>query len=339
MALWTDLITPAELTGYVRAALADLEVNKTSLARWLPNTFVNDINVRFVKGQNGLVAEASFRAFDAEPEIAGGTSGQRVTLEMLPLGQKRLISEYDQLRAKNAADPVIRASILKEALNVARAIADRIERLRGTVLETGKATVNQGNVIFDDNFGRAAGHSVTAATLWSDPTANRLSQFSAWTEVYATANDGQEPGAAVMSRKAFSALASGNQFQTTLVGGATRPAIDGEVRAYLEAAGWPPIFIYDRRTSAGRVLSDDRVLLLPEAVDPNTGVSELGGTFWGQTLTSMEADFEIAPVDQPGVVVGAHKATSIPYIATVESDAIALPVLANANLSFVAKVL
>lgn len=339
MALWTDLITPAELTGYVRAALSDLESNKTTLARWLPNTFVQDINVRFMKGQNGLVAEASFRAFDAEPEIAGGNTGQRVTLEMLPLGQKRLISEYDQLRARNASDAVLRNAVLKEAKNVARAIADRIERLRGTVLETGKATVNQGNVIFDDNFGRAAGNSVTAATLWSNPAADRLGQYSAWAEVYATANDGQEPGAAVMSRKAFSALAAGSQFQTTLVGGATRPAIEGDVRAYLQSAGWPEIYIYDRRTSAGRVLSDDRVLLLPEAVDPNSGVSELGGTFWGQTLTAQEADFGIADVDQPGVVVGAHKATSIPYIATVESDAIALPVLANANLSFVAKVL
>lgn len=339
MALWTDLITPAELTGYVRAALSDLEANKASLARWLPNTFVQDITVRFVKGQNGLVAEASFRAFDAEPEIAGSNTGQRVTLEMLPLGQKRLISEYDQLRARNASDAVLREAVLKEAKNVARAIADRIERLRGTVLETGKATVNQGNVIFDDNFGRAAGNSVTAATLWSNPAADRLGQYSAWADVYATANDGQEPGAAVMSRKAFSALAAGAQFQTTLVGGATRPAIEGDVRAYLQSAGWPEIFIYDRRTSAGRVLSDDRVLLLPTPVDPNTGVSELGGTFWGQTLTSQEADFGITDVDQPGVVVGAHKATSIPYIATVESDAIALPVLANANLSFVAKVL
>ena len=87
------------------------------------------------------------------------------------------------------------------------------------------------------------------------------------------------------------------------------------------------------------MLSDNKLLLLPEPVDPMEGESELGGTFWGQTLTSQEADYELADVEQPGVVVGAHKATSIPHIATVESDAIALPVLANANLSLVATVL
>lgn len=338
MALWTDLITPAELTGYVRAALEDLEVNQTSLAPWLPNTQVSDITVRFVKGRNGLVAEASFRAFDAEPEIAGGVTGQRVTLEMLPLGQKRIISEYDQLRARNASDEVLRNSILKEARNVARAIADRIERLRGTVLETGKATVT-GAVSFDDDFGRSAGHNLTAGSLWTTSAVDRLGYLQTLVDTYMTTNDGQAPGAIVTSRRVFTALSAGDQFKTTLVGGATRPAIQSEVTDYLVAAGLPPFTLYDRRTSGGRVLSDDKLILLPAPVAANGGESELGGTFWGQTLTSMEPAYELADVDQPGVVVGAHKATSIPHIATVESDAIALPVLANADLSLVAKVL
>ena len=340
MALWTDLITPAELTGYVRTALEDLETNQASLAPWLPNTFVNDINVRFVKGRAGLVAEASFRAFDAEPEIAGGNAGQRVTLEMLPLGQKRIISEYDQLRSRNASDEVLRASILKEARNVARAIADRIERLRGTVLETGRATVNQdGKFFFDDDFGRIAGHNLTATSLWNTPEADRLTYLQTLVALYKETNDGQAPGSIVTSGRVMSALSAGNQFKTTLLGGATRPAIANEVREYLIAADLPPITVYDRRTSGGRVLSDNKLLLLPAPVDALEGESELGATFWGQTLTSQEADYEIADVDQPGVVVGAHKATSIPHIATVESDAIALPVLANANLSLAAQVL
>ncbi|SEI44825.1 Phage major capsid protein E [Arthrobacter sp. yr096] len=339
MALWTDLITPAELTGYVRAALADIEANRQSLARWLPNREVPRITVRFVKGRNGLVIEAQFRAFDAEPAIAGSTSGQRVILELPPLGQKRVISEYDQLMDESASDETIRASILDEAKNVARAIADRIERLRGTVLETGKATVVQDNFSFDDDFGRDPSHTVVAPVLWSDPTADRLGQFAGWSEVYAASNDGQTPGSAVMSRKAFTALSSGDQFKTTLIGGAQRPAIEAEVKAYLQAAGWPEIYIYDRRTSAGRVITDTKVLLLPEAVDPNTGTSQLGNTFWGRTLTSKDSNYDLADSEQPGVVVGAHKSETIPHIATVESDAIALPVLANANLSFVARVL
>ena len=53
MALWTDVIDSATLTGYVREALADIERRKGSLARYLPNREVPDISVRFVAGQAG----------------------------------------------------------------------------------------------------------------------------------------------------------------------------------------------------------------------------------------------------------------------------------------------
>jgi hypothetical protein len=66
MPLWTDLITPAELTGYARESLASYEARKGTLARWLPNREVLDTVVRFVQGQSGLIPIAQFRAYDAE---------------------------------------------------------------------------------------------------------------------------------------------------------------------------------------------------------------------------------------------------------------------------------
>lgn len=339
MALWTDLITPAEATGYVRAALSDLEINNTSLARWLPNVEVSDISVRFVKGQAGFIQEAEFRAYDAEPSLAGSASGQRVTLELPALGQNRPVSEYDQLRLRNASDEVIRESILKEIKNAARAVADRIERLRGTVLNTGKATISQGNFSTDDDFGRSGTHSVTAAALWSDATVSRLADLSAWSDIYEASNGGTAPGSLLMSRRAFRALASGKEFATLLANGATRPGLESDVRGLLTSAGLPELFVYDRSTSSGRVLPDDKLLFLPAPVDPLSGQSEMGSTFWGQTLTSMDSSYAIEASEQPGVVVGAYKNEKPPMIAEVVSDAIALPVLANANLSFVAKVL
>lgn len=339
MALWTDLITPAEATGYVRAALSDLEINRASLARWLPNVEVSDITVRFVKGQAGFIQEAEFRAFDAEPSIAGSSSGQRITLELPALGQNRPVSEYDQLRLRNAPDQVVRDSILKEIKNAAIAVADRIERLRGTVLNTGKATIAQGNYVSDDDFGRSGTHNVTAATLWASPTVSRLSDLNAWSDVYQATNNGTAPGSIVLSRRAFRALASGNEFATLLANGATRPGLEADVRGMLTSAGLPELFIYDRSTAAGRVIPDDRLMFLPAPVDPQSGQSEMGTTFWGQTLTSMDSSYAIEPSEQPGVVVGVYKNEKPPMIAEVVSDAIALPVLANANLSFVAKVL
>jgi hypothetical protein len=81
-------------------------------------------------------------------------------------------------------------------------------------------------------------------------------------------------------------------------------------------------------------------MLLPAPVDTNDWQgTELGATFWGQTLTSTDPDFGLEDADQPGLVAGVYRGEKPPMIAEVISDAIAMPVLANADLSFVATVL
>ena len=60
MPLWTDIIDPAELTGYARASLADYEATRGTLAQYLPNREVADVVVRFVQGSTGLVEAAQF---------------------------------------------------------------------------------------------------------------------------------------------------------------------------------------------------------------------------------------------------------------------------------------
>lgn len=342
MALWTDIIDPATLTGYARASLADYEAQRGTLARWLPNREVADISVRFVAGAAGLVDIADFRAFDAEPTIGKGPQGKRVTLELPALGQNIPVSEYNQLRARNAnlSDETALATIQRTTDVVVKAVADAIEKLRGTVLQTGKATVAG---FMDDDFGRAAGHTVTAPALWSVAGTDALGQIAGWSDTYRDAN-GDGPGAIVMSTRALRAMASLDQFKTQLLNGSSRPATVQDVQDTVQAAGLPPIFVYDRRVSVAgvstKVIADDRVLLLPAPVETDDWMgTELGATFWGQTLTSSEANWGIEDVEQPGLVAGVYRAEKPPMIAEVISDAIALPVLANANLSFTADVL
>ncbi len=337
MALWTDVIDPATLTGYIREALSDIESRKGSLARYLPNRETPDISVRFVAGQAGLVAEASYRAYDAEPEVGKKPSGQRIVLELPAVGQNIPVSEYDQLRTRNASDELVLREILNTASQVAQAVSDRVERVRATVLRTGVATISE--IAAADDYGRTAGHTVTAGTLWSSATSvSRLTDLQTWVDTYETTN-GTLPGRIVMSRNAFRLLQTGDEFKTSLVGGGSRRATADQVNEIVEGEGLPPIEVYTRRTSAGLLLPADELLLLPEPVDPNDWQgTQLGSTFWGQTLTSSEADWDLADVDQPGVVAGVYRNEKPPMIAEVVSDAIALPVAANANLSFKAKV-
>lgn len=342
MALWTDIIDPATLTGYARASLADYEAQRGTLARWLPNREVADIVVRFVAGSAGLVDVADFRAFDAEPTIGKAPSGKRVTLELPALGQNIPVLEYNQLRQRglNASDEAVLATIQKTTDVVARAVSDQIERLRGIVLATGKATISG---FMDDDFGRSAGHTVTAGTSWATSTTDALGMLTTWYDTYLAAN-GEAPGAIVTSTRVVRLMAALDQFATQLSNGAARPATLADVNATVQAAGLPPIYTYDRRVSVAgsstKVIADDKLLYLPAPVAPDAWEdTQLGATFWGQTLTSTAADWAIASEDQPGLVAGVYRGDKPPMIAEVISDAVALPVLTNADLSFVADVI
>lgn len=339
MPLWTDIIEPAELTGYVRASLEDREKAKGSLARFLPNRLVPDVVARFRVGESGLVPEAQFRAFDAEIEVAKGEGLRRVTIDLPGIGQNIPVSEYQQLRTRNASDDAMKNQILRTAGRVVASISDRIERMRGSVLVSGKATIDQANFKSEDDFGRDPSLSITAATLWNDDAATVLDDLVAWADNYEAIN-GVAPGRIVTSRRVLRLIARAKEFRTVLAGGGNRPADLGTVRDILADNGLPDIEVFSRRTSGGLVVPTDRLLLLPEPVDPNAEEgSELGSSFWGQTLTSTDAAYELADDEQPGIVAGVYRADKPPLIAEVISDAIALPVLANANLSAAAKVL
>ncbi len=336
MALWTDLIDPATLTGYARRSLEEYEASKGTLARWLPNREVADIVVKFVSGQAGLVEEAKFRAFDAEIEVGKGAPSKRTILELPTVGQNIPVSEYEQLRQRRSNDETLERSILRTTDRVVRAVADRVERLRGIVLATGKATIPE--LAADDSFGRSVSHDVTAGTLWAAANVDRLAYLEILRQQYIDTN-GVEPGALVMSSKVFAALAAGDQFRVQLINGGSRPASEQDVNGIVTGAGLPPIYKYDRRTGAGKVLDDTKLLLLPSPVDPDDADgTELGATFWGQTLTSTDERYGIEESEQPGIVAGVYRGEKPPMIAEVISDAIALPVLANADLSLAAKV-
>lgn len=339
MALWTDVIDPAELTGYVRASLEERERAKGSLGRFLPNVTVSDISARFRVGEAGLVPEATFRAFDAEIEVARGEDMRRVTIDLPAIGQNIPVSEYQQLRTRNASDEAIRNQILRTAERVVASVSDRIERMRGTVLVTGKATIEQPNFKSSDDFGRDSSLTTTAGTVWTDDNAKILDDMIAWADNYEKVS-GQAPGRIVTSRKVMRLIARAKEFRTVLAGGGTQPASAETVNRILEDNGLPVLEVFTRRTSGGLVIPEDRLLLLPEPVDPNSQEgAELGASFWGQTLTSTDSTYGLTDDEQPGIVAGVYRGEKPPLIAEVIADAIALPVLANANLSAAAKVL
>lgn len=345
MALWTDVVEPAELTGYARQSLEDYEAAKGSLARFLPNRTVPDIVARFTRGEGGLTEVAEYRSYDAEASIGDTPEGERVTLELPPMGRKVRDSEYDALRRNgNATDEAVRPTLEKYAASVARAVSDRFELERGRVIDTAKATINEGGFIATTDFERRPDFSVTAANLWSGPDADPIKDIEAWRAAY-VAENGEEPGTLLTSTKVLNAALQSAAVRALVSVGGTVPTVitRAAFNSILESFGLPPIEVFDRRVKVGganvRVTPEDKVYLLPAATDPNNAEgTDLGGSFWGTTLEGVEPEYDLPSDEQGGLVVGAYK-TLDPIGVWVHAAAIGLPVLTNPNLSLAAKVL
>jgi hypothetical protein len=340
MQLIAEYATPAELTGYARAALRDREENAFSLNRWLPNDTVNDLSYRFTRGGGGLVDAAVFRAYDAESDIAFRPGGARVSGELPPISRKIPVGEYDQIRMRNVdtQGAEIRDAMEADSVRLVEAIAARIELARGDALFNGGVTIAENRLQASVDFGRASGHSVTAATVWSDTeNANVYDELQAWLDVYNTTN-GNLPAFTLMSRKIYNYLRRNKQLRQLAFSGAssspnvlTRDALN----AVLGDFDIPPVQIYDAKVNvdgvATRVTPEDKILFLPEQGPA------AGRTLWGVPVEANDPRYGLQG-DGAGIAVGAYKSED-PQTVWTRATAIALPVVAAPDLTFVADVL
>lgn len=344
MLLNADYITPAELTGYVREALADLEVNRFRLGRYLPNNPVDDLAYRFTRGGEGLTEAATFRAYDTESPIGSRPGATRVTGELPPISRKIRLGEYDRLRQRRADSPAVVDGLLTDAVRMTRAVAARVEMARGEALATGKVVIAENGLTATVDFGRKPGHTVTAAVPWSTAaTAVPLSDLISWRDTYVD-SVGVDPGVLLISRKALSYALRTDEVTALVATIAGTPSIAAQAafEAVLAAHGLPPIEVIDEKVSvagaATRVVPEDVAIFLPapgNVDDPDS--TDLGATVWGTTAESLSPDFGVEDGDYPGIVAGAY-ATADPVALWTKASGIALPVLANPDLSFAAEV-
>lgn len=345
MPLWTDLMTPVEATGIARDEQYVIEQQKGgTLARFLPNVFVDSDHVKFYPGTSGLVDVARYRAFNAKPEVGKGQGLARKSIDLPAASRTEPIDELTQKELARLSDDRIRKSIEAAIRRNVQAISTRQELTRGILIETGKVAVDVDNFWINDDFGRNAALTITAASLWSTAGVDRITALTSWCDTYATYNNGAYPGRIVMGKAAWAAFASGSQFATLLANGATRPGIRSEILAFADSAGLPAVEIYDRSVSVEgvttKVLSSNKIYLLPDpvAVDAEEG-SLLGATYWGRTVSAGFESWGIEPDEQPGIVCGVFREEQVGASIEVQGDAIAEPVAVNANASMTVTVL
>lgn len=348
MPLWTDLIDPVEATGIARDEQYVIEQAKGgTLARFLPNVFVDSDHVKFYPGSTGLVDAARYRAFNAPPEIGKGVVAKASTIDLPSIARNEPIDELTQKELARLSDDRIKKSIESAIKRNVQAISQRQEWARGKVINAGSLLVDEDNFWISDVFGRDGSLSASAGSgnWWADPAVDRLAALNTWNDLYATFNNGQGAGRIVFgSRAAYNAFAAGNQFKTLVGASATRPPMATEVAAYVASAGLPEYEIFDRSVSIDgtltKVLDPKKIYLLPEPVDPmSEDGSLLGATYWGRTVSAGFDSWGIEPDEQPGIVCGIFKEESVGSSIEVQGDSIGEPVLANPNASMAIQVL
>ncbi len=337
MLLSSDYVEPVVLTGYARAALQDQNENLFRLSQYLPDNNIDDLEYRFYKGGEGLVEAATYRAYDAESPIGSRPGFARTQGELPPLSRKIRLGEYDRLRLRQARDRIV-TGIQTDAERMVKAVAGRVELARGQALVEARVTIDENGVKAQVDFGRKASHTVTAGTVWTDTAnAHPLLDLLAWQDVYVASN-GEQPGSILMSRQVFNLLLRNAEFRSLAITNGFTPALISAdaVRSTLAAYGLPNVEINDQQinTAGGntvRPIPANKVVMLP------ANPADLGATLWGTTAESLEPEYGIDAADAPGIVAGEYH-TFDPVAVWTKAAAIALPILAQPNLTLTATV-
>lgn len=342
----TEFIEPTELTGVIREALSDLQVNRFTLSRWLPNVTIDDINFEFVRGGGGLAEASVYRSWDAESKIGRREGIGKVMGELPPISEKIPLNEYDRLRLRklDTSDAAL-PFIARDAQRLAKNIAARFELARGQALVNGEVPIAELQQTV--SFGRDAGHSVTAAVLWSDhANAVPIDDLESWVQTYVDTN-GEAPAVILMPRQVLLNMRQCDQVKRQvfpLAPDGSMPMVNADqVSTVLGSMGLPPIEIYDAQVKVDgvstRVTPSNAIALLPSAgATDAASPTDLGATLLGTTAEALEPEYALTGTDQPGVVAATWK-TKDPVRLWTHAAAVGIPIVREPNLTFKAQVL
>lgn len=347
-----DLITPAEIVGYIRAIeTPDLDV----LSRFLPVQERPDNMWRW--DETALVDEPAidYRAPDTELPFGARQGVKRAETELPFLGKKKLLTEEQKLRldaiSRNGDYGRVVAQIYDDIYWLVRGVKARWELDRGSLLSTGSLTVKSlardgsGTVDYAQtfNYNVPGGNIVTASTAWTD-TANAdiVANFLGWTQAYKDANNGMAPGAWIINTTILNLMLRSSAMRSMLYFGAPNsgPSVlpRAALEAELQAHGIAPLVVLDGKVtnSSGTLtstLAQNKVIGVPPE-GANLGATAVGVT---ATATGMVESGTLTFDEAPGIT-GWSKDENDPPRRFNAVDAAGMPGLANPSQLFIATV-
>lgn len=329
---------PADLTSFTRLLAARMDQGDAfgpSLAQFLPNRIISGVQSRTTRVSRTQTV-ARVRAFDAVTPIGKRPVAiAQSKVGLAPLGQKLPIRETEIiLQAIQSGDynEVVNA-IYDDFANNAGAIHNLIETFRAQFLSTGTVAINDNGFIQEADFGLPDNHNLALAdigTPWSTTTADVIEKELEW--VNTTQQDADAPVVAqITSRRVVNAMLKADDYKVN--GDGTVNYSITALNATRQAAGLPPVFIYEKSIAGERLIPDNLVILVTATV---------GETQWGDTAEALRLLGSNVLEDQgtevPAIASSAW-ITEDPVNIWSKSNATALPVAGDINGLFVAEVL
>lgn len=348
-----DFIDPAVAVNIARTTLADYDVNDSnSLANYLPSQEVPDIEYEISVGQDaGFITAANWRTFGGATTSETWGGGQKSRGRFMPLARNFTLDEEGALRQRNNSDALIEREASNLVRRASKAIAIAVNRQRANALQHGHVKIEgSGGLRQTVDFGRDERLTTVAPKLFSDPTADILGYIESLADLYEEIN-GYRPEQVMIPSEVRRRINIHPQIVGAATDSATRPrATQSELSTLFSEYRLPEIIdtpngiiqvddLDTGKVRRVRLFDRDSILFLPKggnATDPENSV--LGRTFWGKTMSSDLPEFNGTGGDLPGIVAAVLE-ESWPYKQEVIADALAMPVLFNANLTMKAKVL
>lgn len=348
-----DFIEPEVAVRLARKTLAEFDINDSnSLANYFPSKEVDDIEYEIEIGKDaGFITAANWRAFGGNTTSETWGGGEKARGRFMPLSRNYTLDEEGALRMRNNSQIMMEREASNLVRRAAKSIAISVNRQRANALQHGHVKIEgSGGLRQTVDFGRDERFTTVAPKLFTDETADILGYLESLSDLYEEVN-GYRPEQVMIPSEVRRMINRHPQIVGAATDSSTRPrATQSELRTLFAEYDLPEIVdtpngiiqvddLETGKTRKVRLFDRDSILFTPKggnAADVESSI--LGRTLWGRTQSSELPDFKGTGGDLPGIVAAVIR-EGFPYKEEVIADALAMPVLFNANLTMKAKVL
>lgn len=245
------------------------------------------LDLKFIKGASGLPVVLKPSAYDVAALKRDRIGFEKVATEMPFFKESMMIDEElrQQLNmvletGNQAYIDSILTRVFDDDITLLRGARAQRERMRMSLLTTGGISISANGQDYEYDYGLKSYQEVTAATAWSDPSADIITEIEGWIQDLVD-NTGVRPTRAVLNSNTWKYFRNNNLIRNAIWGNdSTAPVPSEKVLSYVEDTLKLKIVRYDLKFidesgATKKYIPDDVFVMFPDG--------DLGSGWFGTT--------------------------------------------------------